>query len=256
MHPTFFGSSARPLYGVLHAPSGQPRDTSVLLFHPGVQEYGTRHWAFRNLATALSARGFHVMRFDYRGTGDSAGEPEEGTVEACVDDALVAYDELRDATGTGSTSFVGLRLGAAIAARVAAMGRASRDLVLWDPVVNGTRYIADLQRMDATQRLRLLHELRPPADELGGYRFPREVRASIERVDLCRLEWPAAARVATFLSEPSEDAAELDAALRARGHVATHTLVPSDQRGPSSDGSAAILGTAIVQAIVDHLVAA
>jgi pimeloyl-ACP methyl ester carboxylesterase len=256
MHPTFFGSSARPLYGVLHAPTGQPRDTGVLLFYPGIQEYGTRHWAFRNLATALSARGFHVMRFDYRGTGDSAGDPDESTVEACVDDALVAYDELRDATGTGSTSFVGLRLGAAIAARVAAAGKASRDLVLWDPVVNGARYLADLQRMDATQRLRLLHELRPPAGELGGFPFPRDVQASIEQVDLCRLEWPAGPRIATFLSEPSEDAAELDAALRARGRVATQTLVRSEQRGASADGSAAILGTAIVQAIVEHMVAA
>jgi alpha/beta superfamily hydrolase len=256
MHPTFFGSSTRPLYGVLHAPSGQARDTGVLLFYPGIQEYGTRHWAFRNLATALSARGFHVMRFDYRGTGDSAGEPEEGTVDAWVDDALVAYDELRDATGVGSTSFVGLRLGAVIAARVAAAGRASRDLVLWDPVVKGTRYLADLQRMDATQRLRLLHELQPPREELGGFRFPRDVRASIEHVDLCRLEWPATARVATFLSEPSEDAEELDGALRAQGLRVTQTLVRSEQRGPSSDGSAAILGTAIVQAIVEHMVAA
>src|ERR1700690_929523 len=99
MKPAYFGSSSPPRFGV-HAPSqaAKSRTTAVLLCYPGVQEYNMSHWAFRRLATMLAREGFHVLRFDWSGTGDSWGSAEDGTLEGWVDDVALAVQELRDAS--------------------------------------------------------------------------------------------------------------------------------------------------------------
>jgi pimeloyl-ACP methyl ester carboxylesterase len=217
MQPTFFGRSDQPLYGVLHPPVGAPRDTGVVLFYPGLQEYDNAHWALRSLATSLALRGFHVLRFDYRGMGDSAGEPEDATLDAWVDDARLAYDEIRDASGVSRVSFVGLRLGAVVAAQTAATADVE-SLFLWEPIVSGATYLEELEFADAATRLRLMHPSRcRPEEETGGYFLPRPVRDSIARVDLVRMSPPRARRIAAFVARPREDLASLQNALDRRG---------------------------------------
>jgi alpha/beta superfamily hydrolase len=120
MNPIFFGPSERQLYGVYHPPRGAPRDLGVLLCYPAPQEYMRTHWAMRRLATLLSQRGFHVLRFDYYATGDSAGESSEAALGTWSRDIGLAASELRDVAGVGTVSAVGLRLGATLAAQATA----------------------------------------------------------------------------------------------------------------------------------------
>ena len=81
MKPIFFGDSKRKLYGVYAPPTGASRRShAVLLCYPGLQEYGTSHWSFRRLSAMLAREGHHVLRFDYFGTGDSAGNVEDVTL--------------------------------------------------------------------------------------------------------------------------------------------------------------------------------
>jgi alpha-beta hydrolase superfamily lysophospholipase len=253
MPAMFFGRSTEPLYGVLEPPRASPRRAGALLLYPGVHEYMRSHWAFRSLAASLSARGFDVLRFDYRGSGDSAGEADATTFEGCVEDACVAANELRDSSGVDSVVLVGMRLGAAVALHAAAKLEFVRRVLLWNPVVRGRDYLAEIEQLDRGLRLRLLLPLRPPAGELAGYPFPAGVRRSIESVDLGRLEMGARRRVEIVVGAealtPSSPARELAGILERMGHaVGLHGV--DDGGGPASYPDAALLARGAIDELV------
>ena len=86
----------------------------------------------RLLANMLAAAGTHVLRFDYFGTGDSAGNMEDADLGAWFGDVETAVDELRDTIDAPQVALVGLRLGATLAGTVASMRRTDvNGLVLW-----------------------------------------------------------------------------------------------------------------------------
>lgn len=144
MNPQFFGKSDAPLYGVYLPPRENPRDAGVVLCYPFGQEYMRAHRAYRQLALLLTKKGYHVLRFDYRGTGDSSGELENIVASDWLDDVDSAIDELREATGVRSITVVGLRLGALIAG-VACSRRNDIDrLIVWDPILDGGEYEREL----------------------------------------------------------------------------------------------------------------
>jgi uncharacterized protein len=187
MKPIFFGDSKRKLYGVYAPPTGASRRShAVLLCYPGLQEYGTSHWSFRRLSAMLAREGHHVLRFDYFGTGDSAGNVEDGSPDVWVEDIKQAALELIDLSGARHLSVLGKRLGASLAARACRAGLDAQRLVLWDPVVSGRAYVNELEAWDLRRNLLLLHsELRKTGrDELLGYPFPPALRAELNGVDL------------------------------------------------------------------------
>ena len=145
MDVLFLGDSDAPLLGAYHpARSGVDRGIGVVLAYPFGQEYMRAHRALRLLAQALTARGVHVMRVDYRGTGDSAGDLEDFGVLDWIEDLEIARQELRDVSGVRQVGLVGLRLGALLAAELAARLGGVSPLVLWDPVVSGESYLQEL----------------------------------------------------------------------------------------------------------------
>ena len=105
------------------------------------------HWAFRRLSELLVSEGCHVLRFDYFGTGDSAGNCEEARLLNWVDDICTAYLELKEISGAREITLVGLRFGAVLAAKASVKNIKVKELILWDPVVNGKDYINGLKRM-------------------------------------------------------------------------------------------------------------
>src|SRR3954451_13983708 len=75
MTPLFFGSRARRLFGIYEpGRSGSRVPRAAVLCHPWGQEYIRAHRSMRRLANMLSATGRDTLRFDYFGTGDSAGD--------------------------------------------------------------------------------------------------------------------------------------------------------------------------------------
>ena len=102
------------------------------------------------LAAKLASSGFHTLRFDYFGTGDSAGDTVEGDLEGWSADIETAIDEIRDIAATAQVTLIGLRLGALAAARVAARNaRVVDTLVLWDPVASDTAGAAPMAEFEA-----------------------------------------------------------------------------------------------------------
>lgn len=141
MTPFFFGRTEVQLFGAYDAPAGGGRN-AVVLCYPFGREYLLAHGTFRLLARKLAAAGLHVLRFDYSGTGDSAGEIEDAREARWVADVSTAIDEVKELAQAEQVTLVGMRYGAALAAR-AVRGRADVNrLVLWDAVTDGAGYLA------------------------------------------------------------------------------------------------------------------
>lgn len=133
------------LYGCAHLPGERGAKPGIVLVPAVGRE---RHRAYRELrwlARELADRGWPVLRFDYRGEGESSGTFAESTLASRVDDVGTAIDELVALAGVTEVCLVGFHLGAAIALAAAARERASR-LVLCDPVTNVKAYGRNLVR--------------------------------------------------------------------------------------------------------------
>ncbi|MEZ4446007.1 MAG: alpha/beta hydrolase [Polyangiaceae bacterium] len=207
MNPFFFGSSKSPLFGAYHAPTNQPaRPRGVVICNPFGDEALKAHRALLQLARTLADARFHVLRFDYHGTGDSFGEDQQARVARWVEDIGTATDELKDTAGVNKVSLVGLRLGGTLAALA---GRERRDLdriALWDPVIDGRGYVAFLRR---AHEAFVKEEFGPDGpddgivlreDEIMGFPFPRELRTELEAIDLASLEPNRLRQVAVIAS--------------------------------------------------------
>jgi pimeloyl-ACP methyl ester carboxylesterase len=142
MTPFYFGSGARRLFGIYEpAAVGGMGKRAAVLCPPWGGEYVLAHRALRRLAIRLSAAGFHTLRFDFFGTGDSAGDMVDADLAGWEADTELAMRELRDIAAATRVTLIGLRLGATIAAQVAARHAGDVDaLVLWDPVLSGSGY--------------------------------------------------------------------------------------------------------------------
>jgi pimeloyl-ACP methyl ester carboxylesterase len=137
VNPLYLGTKERRLFAVYEPAAVKARRTrAAVLCHPWGAEYSYAHRTMRQLALKLSASGFHTLRFDYFGTGDSGGEDSEATPAAAEADVESAIEGLQDIVGVARVALVGLRLGATLAARAAMRRKESVEaLVLWDPIV-------------------------------------------------------------------------------------------------------------------------
>lgn len=186
MQLSFFGSSERQLLGIYSPPTGPvDRAAAVLICHPAPQEYMRSYWALRHLAVRLAAAGFHAFRFDYYGTGDSAGASTDGDLDQWRRDIASALDELRDVSGVRRPSLVGFRLGATLAAQAPVR---VRDLVLWEPVVSGPAYLQQLRTAHERLFAHCLHPptlpSRGPVHEMLGHPLPPAMQSSLEALGL------------------------------------------------------------------------
>ena len=255
MKPAYFGSSARPLFGIHELPrAAVVRSGAVLLCYPGVQEYNMAHWAFRRLSSMLAREGFHVMRFDWSGTGDSWGETTDGSVERWLDDVSEAAQELRDTSGAESLSIVGMRLGAAIAAIACGKASIADELILWDPVVEGRKYVAELEVFDSKENMRLLHDATPARDELAGFPFTPALRSSLMSIDLRTKPPTGARRVAIVASSDRGDHRDLRDVLVRTGVKVSYDCVPEDPSDANEgQNGSALLPRRSLAAIVERL---
>jgi uncharacterized protein len=147
LNPIRFGAASRQLFGLYQEPLAHAaRAESILLCNPFGQEAIRSHRLFKVLADRLCRDGFHVLRFDYFGTGDSAGNDDEVSIAGFVADLLLADEELLRRSSYAKRSWIGLRLGASVAAMASAKaGVAPQRMVLWEPVIDGTNYLAELE---------------------------------------------------------------------------------------------------------------
>lgn len=142
--PVYFGQDSA-LYGCYHLPAESYDSSAVLICQPIGHEYERCHRAMRQLAVQSVRKGLAAMRFDYYGTGDSAGNSNEITLSQIRHDIQQAIEACSSTTGTKYLALVGLRLGATLAAQVACCRDEIDSLVLYAPVFDGEVLLEEWQ---------------------------------------------------------------------------------------------------------------
>ena len=108
--------------GRLEAALDRPREGALhgcaVVCHPHPQHGGTMHnKVAHTLARAFVRSGFEVLRFNFRGTEQSAGHYDKGVGE--LDDAVAAIDFMRARHASYPLWLAGFSFGAAIAVKAA-----------------------------------------------------------------------------------------------------------------------------------------
>lgn len=147
MNALYFGSSDQPLYGH-YTPSGQvsARAPAIVLCNPFGVEAIRAYRIFKVLAERLSENGCAVLRFDYRGSGDSGGECSDFTPEIATQNILSAHQEIMDLSGKTRVVWIGLRLGALLALKASeGMPKGLRGVICWEAISDGAEYLEELK---------------------------------------------------------------------------------------------------------------
>ena len=115
-------------------------------------------------------------------------------------DLELAIDELINTAGVPQVALIGVRLGAAIAARVAArMPSSIAALALWDPVVSGQDYArglgAALHRNAATADTL-------PTYDVGAFRVTQSMLEEIRAIDLVPVLSAPPVRTLVVVTDP------------------------------------------------------
>jgi pimeloyl-ACP methyl ester carboxylesterase len=212
MNPFYFGERSRRLFGVYHdgsATDGPPR--ALVLCNSWGPEYINSHRTVRQAAIQLAAAGFHVLRFDYFGTGDSAGDLTDANVAMWEDDIRTALHEVMAMSGAARVGLVGLRFGAVLANRVALTNPVQVDrLLLWDPVLNGSAYVDELfyncdHDADAFRELRTRPRLSGGGHEVHGFPLTDGMAREIRSVSLDSVSQFLESRCDVLISGPERD---------------------------------------------------
>lgn len=140
------------LYMRIYRPADGPSRAAVVLVSADGEE---RTWAQRawvNLARHLAAAGSPVVRFDFRGQGESDGEFEATDIASRLADLRVAVAYAQEAFGTPPV-VVGLRLGANLAAMFAASDclRPPRVVAI-EPVASGRGYADEMLKRNVASQ--------------------------------------------------------------------------------------------------------
>ena len=263
MIPIRFGPPARQLFGVYQPPAGTDRGECAVLCNPFGQEAIRCHRLYRTLGDRLARVGLHVLRFDYLGSGDSDGDDTAASIEGWTDDVLRANDEAARRSGCARSAWFGLRLGASLAALASARaGREPVRAVLWDPVLDGRAYLAELAAAHVAAgnsgygaRWRLEPRLRTAIEaEARGEALGFEIGPALRRQldDLTPAAVAAArARRITILAGAAVPLGEVETALAARGVALDVQRVHSEISWAANEAmNTAIVPADILQAVV------
>ncbi len=215
-----FGAGQRELLGIRHAPTGDAR-RAVLLCAPLLQEGIRCQRALWSLSESLSAAGTDVLRFDWSGSGDSAGDTDATDVDTLVGDVGAAMSMLQSLSAVRTPRMVGLRSAALPLLAAAAAGDAAADVVLWAPVLDGRALVAGWREQHRRQLNDAGRFLRPGTrsddDELLGFVVAPRLLDQLESMHGNHLPLPPGSRLLVAEWAPSDALADFVQAQRAFG---------------------------------------
>ena len=226
--PFYFGPTERPLFGWYHRPrSGDQSRLGVVICPPLGVEYSNSHRSLKHLSDQLAAAGMPVFRFDYDGTGDSAGADEDpDRLDYWLQSIREAILHLRNISDCSEIGLLGLRMGGTFAAMTASATEIA-CLVLWAPCSRGRTYLRELKAMQ------LSSSSQPQAAgvsnsgfmEAGGFVFSGQTQASLKDLDLNDLS-PKAKRILVAGRDDVPEKRDFAEKWARSGNTVDHRVLP------------------------------
>jgi hypothetical protein len=225
----FVGNRDRRLR-FIHVPAGSSQGT-VIICSSVYAEFMKNYRREVRLARSLATAGLTAVRLQYRGTGNSEGDPSVVTMADLSADISDTANELDAHAGSSEPAYVGTRVGAVVAALAAPP---SAPLVLWEPVLSGDRWLKEgIRAATISSVSRQLED--PPTDHRGaldrleqdgvldllGFALYRELVSDIRRIKLEDLLAERQGKTLLFQigggSEPKPAFAQLVERLQSKG---------------------------------------
>ncbi|MGZ5196160.1 MAG: serine aminopeptidase domain-containing protein, partial [Ramlibacter sp.] len=190
--PLWFDTAAGSCFGWFHPAQGSVRSTGVVLCRPMGYEALCSYRTYTLLAETLAQSGFDVLRFDYHGTGDSAGaDTDADRVVAWVASIRAAVAQVKRIAGVSRVALFGVRLGATLAVQAAAEMGGVDSLVLWAPCVTGRAFVREMR---AASGNRAMGSSDAAVDELDamGCLYTASTLAQLQSLDCASVQHPPA----------------------------------------------------------------
>jgi alpha-beta hydrolase superfamily lysophospholipase len=222
-HPVVFQAAGGSCLGWFHAAEGAPRRVAVVLCRPLGYEALCSYRTYTQLAHTLSRAGFDVLRFDYHGSGDSAGgDTDPDRVDAWLASIAAAVEQARSLAQTDEIALLGMRLGATLAMEAAHRMGGIGSLMLWAPCASGRAFAREMRAAYAS------HAQASKTDgvEALGTLFTSETLARIEQLSPEKADRSPAKRVLVVARDDMPGEGPLPARLRALGADVTSTVWP------------------------------
>ena len=163
--PEFLSVGDERIFSISHLPERRSRGAGVLFLHPFAEE---KLWVGRSstcLAREIARAGMPVLRFDFRGAGDSDRAHAEMRLASMREDAAAAAAYLRRSIGVETLHLFGFRLGGTLALEFAhELGADSVALV--NPLPAGGDYLLKALRSNLTTQMGIFGEVRRDREAL------------------------------------------------------------------------------------------
>lgn len=184
--PVYFGAGRR-LFGWYHAADAARRECGVVFCNPLGYEELCAHRALRHWADAVADAGFPALRFDYDGTGNSAGsDTDPDRVSAWLASIEDAAAELRARSGVRHVVLLGVRLGGTLAAAAAERARADA-LILFAAAAAGRTYVREVlalgRFMSAPPDPDAPAPPEDPDEQIAGFVMTRQTIMGVKALD-------------------------------------------------------------------------
>jgi uncharacterized protein len=209
--PVFFRAAGEDLFGIITEPTARSNGLGLVFVPGGVAAAPNRNRLSVRIARRIASLGFHALRFDYHGVGESSGEIESYRLDQpFVEDVLAAVRCLHD-HGVQEIALTGTCFGARTALAAADRIPRLRGVALLAPPVHdfemGTPAIEATPMSDYLRRAFSRGALLDLLDARRRRRYLRVARTKMRAVLPSRRALPPAGRrtargVSPRFSEP------------------------------------------------------
>jgi exosortase A-associated hydrolase 2 len=157
------------IFTIQHIPKIDKPTKAYVFVHPFAEEKLWSHRVYVTTARAFCEQNILVARFDLRGHGDSDGEYQDASLEKHLEDVNTVIDHIKEANpSVKKIGLFGLRLGGTIAALTARSRSDVDEIILWDPILDGGRYMQEILRSNLAAQMAVKGKVEITRDDLIG----------------------------------------------------------------------------------------
>ena len=179
----WMNTTAGKLFYWQHLPTDKVKNCVVIIIGPIGPEYMHCFRSIRLLADTVAQSGFHCIRYDPIGMGNSSGCLEDENIwNKWIESPKEIYKNLSKQFGFSNTILIGLRSGNLILSECINDMPVSAS-VFWYPYTRGTAFIRDIELLDSILYGEDAYKLNSTLNG-GGYPVTNELKSSISNINI------------------------------------------------------------------------